>query len=209
MSEQKENIIKKAVELFNQVGIRSCSMDDICRELGISKKTLYQYFATKDELVEAMLKRHAERAKECAEQDERSHVSALDVMLHVLASTQKMKDVRRVPPLLYDLKKYYPQQFENHLRAITRINKESMTRLVKRGIEEGDFREEIDCDLCGTLFAELNQQAMNNITKLAQWENFAEFSIFTVDLLIRGIVNEHGLAKLESRGDCIVHSEKV
>lgn len=196
MNEVKENIIKKAVELFNQVGIRSCSMDDICRELGISKKTLYQYYATKDELVEAMLRRHAERAKECAEQDETSHVSALDVLLHILASTQKMKDVRRVPPLLFDLKKYYPQQYEDHVRALARINKESMARLIKRGIEEGDFRTDIDSELCATFFSELNQQAMNNITRLAQMENFAEFSIFAVDLLIRGIVNEQGLKKV-------------
>lgn len=196
MSEVKENIIKKAVELFNQVGIRSCSMDDLCHELGISKKTLYQYYATKDELVEAMLKRHVERAKECVEQDEKSRVSALDVMLHILASTQKMKDVRRVPPLVYDLKKYYPQQFENHIRAIAQVNKDSMTRLIKRGIAEGDFRAEIDAELCATLFSELNQQAMNNITRLAQMENFGEFSTFTVDLLIRGIVNEQGLKKV-------------
>lgn len=201
MTEVRENIIKKAVELFNQVGIRSCSMDDICRELGISKKTLYQYFATKDELVEAMLHRHEEHSRECAINDEKNHVSAMEVMLHFLQTMDKMKDVRRVPPLLFDLKKYYPQQFDAHVRALTRVNKEYITRLLKRGIEEGDFRQDLNAEMCGIFFAELNQHALNNLPSMVQMENFAEYNIFALDLLIRGIVSEQGLRKM-SGGKC-------
>lgn len=199
MNEVKENIIKKAEELFNQVGIRSCSMDDLCHELGISKKTLYQYFATKEELVDAMLKRHVERAIECAEQDERNHVSAMDVMMHVLESMEKMKDVRRIPPLLYDLKKYYPQQFEAHVQTLAKVNREYMTRLLKRGIDEGDFRADLDAEMGGQMLSELNQQAMNNITRLIQMENFSEFGTFTIDLIIRGIASEQGLIKIKAK----------
>lgn len=196
MNEVKDNIIKKAAELFNQVGIRSCSIDDICRELGISKKTFYQYFETKDQLVEAMLTRHEEHVKHCAAENENNHVSAIEVLLHFLEAAEKMKDVRRVPPLLFDLKKYYPLLFEAHTSALARINKEYMTRLLERGKAEGDFRADLDANLCGTLLSEMNQQALNNINQLAQLDNFAELSVFTVDLVIRGIVSEQGLAKI-------------
>jgi AcrR family transcriptional regulator len=50
----KERILLKAHELFNRYGIRSVSMDDLSAQLGMSKKTLYQYFADKDELVNAI-----------------------------------------------------------------------------------------------------------------------------------------------------------
>src|SRR3982074_1681456 len=53
--EVKERILTKADELFMQYGIRSVSMDDIATQLGISKKTIYQYFADKDELVDAVV----------------------------------------------------------------------------------------------------------------------------------------------------------
>ena len=54
-NDQKIHIIKTAGELFFRLGIRSVSIDDICRELGMSKKTFYVYFASKDELIEQML----------------------------------------------------------------------------------------------------------------------------------------------------------
>ncbi|NTW32950.1 MAG: TetR/AcrR family transcriptional regulator, partial [Bacteroidetes bacterium] len=50
-----EEIIKKVLELYMKFGIKSVSMDDAARELGISKKTLYQYFKDKDELVKKVV----------------------------------------------------------------------------------------------------------------------------------------------------------
>ena len=54
----KERILGKAEELFMQYGIRSVSMDDIANSLGMSKKTLYQYYADKDELVDSVVESH-------------------------------------------------------------------------------------------------------------------------------------------------------
>jgi hypothetical protein len=56
--EAKERILLKAKALFMQYGIRSVSMDDIANSLGMSKKTLYQYYADKDELVDAVVEQH-------------------------------------------------------------------------------------------------------------------------------------------------------
>ena len=57
MTDMKEEILKVAAEKMQNVGIRSLSIDDICRLLGISKKTFYVYFETKEALVEEMLRR--------------------------------------------------------------------------------------------------------------------------------------------------------
>src|SRR5688500_346691 len=58
LMDTKERIREQAHELFMQYGIRSVSMDDIANQLGMSKKTLYQYFADKDQLVEAVVDVH-------------------------------------------------------------------------------------------------------------------------------------------------------
>ena len=64
----KERIQNKAEELFMQFGIRSVSMDDIANNLGMSKKTVYQYFVDKDELVEAVVQAHISGVqKECVD----------------------------------------------------------------------------------------------------------------------------------------------
>ena len=53
--EKRQDIIQKVMALYLQFGIRSVTMDDVVREVGISKKTLYQYFTDKSELVAAVI----------------------------------------------------------------------------------------------------------------------------------------------------------
>ncbi len=54
----KDKILKGAADLFTRYGIRSISMDDIARHLSVSKKTLYQHFVDKDELVTMVTQAH-------------------------------------------------------------------------------------------------------------------------------------------------------
>jgi AcrR family transcriptional regulator len=61
--EQRDRIQEKANEMFMRYGIRSVSMDDIAGQLGMSKKTLYQYFSDKDELVDAVMQAELRVAK--------------------------------------------------------------------------------------------------------------------------------------------------
>ena len=61
MNDVRENILQVAIERMQQVGIRSVSVDDICHELGMSKKTFYVYFASKDDLVQAILHKHEQK----------------------------------------------------------------------------------------------------------------------------------------------------
>lgn len=109
--DQKCHIIKTAGELFFRLGIRSVSIDDICRELGMSKKTFYVYFASKDELIEQMLQANLDYMA-----DKMNGLLALKdfrqlVKVFIKRQESEKNDVRRVPQLVYDLKKYYPRQF--------------------------------------------------------------------------------------------------
>ena len=110
-NDQQIQIIKTAGELFFRLGIRSVSIDDICREMGMSKKTFYVYFESKDALIEQMLQANLAYI-------EGKMVDLLEVkdfrqiVKRFLKRQETEKnDVRRVPQLVYDLKKYYPRQF--------------------------------------------------------------------------------------------------
>ena len=61
MADIKDEILKIAIARMQRVGIRSVSIDDICHEMGMSKKTLYVYFASKDDLVQAILREHEQK----------------------------------------------------------------------------------------------------------------------------------------------------
>jgi len=109
MSEEvQKNIVKTAGELFFRLGIRSVSIDDICRELGMSKKTFYVYFASKDELIEQMLQANLDYMA-----DKMNGLLALKdfrqlVKVFIKRQESEKNDVRRVPQLVYNLKSIIP-----------------------------------------------------------------------------------------------------
>ena len=68
MNITKENILMQAEAFFLKYGFRNVTMDDLCKEMGISKKTLYQYFQTKDALVEACILGYMEKEADKVQQ---------------------------------------------------------------------------------------------------------------------------------------------
>ena len=105
MADLHSEIIKKSGDMFYRLGIRSVSIDDICHELGISKKTFYVYFSSKDALVEQLLSANVAKM----EQKMRTTMESSDFSEIVRKFTQwvttENEDVRKVPQLVYDLKK--------------------------------------------------------------------------------------------------------
>ena len=112
----KERIMVKAEELFMQFGIRSVSMDDIANNLGMSKKTLYQYYADKDELVDAVIGDHINGIEtECLNWRTHAKDAIHEIFLtmeHILEELSNMN-----PMLLHDLEKFHTDHF-NGLRII-------------------------------------------------------------------------------------------
>src|SRR5215471_4248511 len=104
--EVKERIMVKAEELFMQYGIRSVSMDDIANSLGMSKKTLYQYYADKDELVVAVVAAHIEGMQEdCASCRKDARDAIHEIFITMERIMQEFNNMN--PMLLYDMEKFH------------------------------------------------------------------------------------------------------
>src|SRR5258706_1385580 len=104
----KDKILRGAADLFTRYGIRSISMDDIARHLAVSKKTLYQHFADKDELVTVASEAHIEESKKQFESFTTEAINAIDELAKI--SVCLRKDMTEMnPSLLFDLKKYHPK----------------------------------------------------------------------------------------------------
>lgn len=108
----KERILEKAHELFNRYGLRSVSMDDIAAQAGMSKKTLYQYFTDKEELVNGVFNAIIEENKShCCYSQKVAHNALLEVF-QAFDQVQEMF-ANMNPAILYDMEKYHPQTFQN------------------------------------------------------------------------------------------------
>jgi TetR/AcrR family transcriptional regulator, cholesterol catabolism regulator len=146
--ETKDKILIGAEGLFMKYGIRSVSMDDIARHLSVSKKTLYQHFADKDELVTMMSQQHMMRdVKEYEELTNASENSIDELNKISLQIKCDMEDMN--PSLLYDLQKFHPKAWALWLDHKNDFIKSSIVRNLKQGIKEGYFRAEINPEMMG------------------------------------------------------------
>ena len=198
MTDMKENILRVATPRMQQVGIRSVSIEDLCKELGISKKTFYVYFPSKDDLVDAMLHAHETKITHDVQ-----HLVANKTVVQLLVDWTKIakqteKSSHQTPPVLYDLKKYYPNLFKQHLKRVRRVKQEFLVQFLQKGQTEGIFRQEIDVEVASMLMVnthlmlaeyadnhELNPQEIRHIGKTS------------MDILLRGIFTPEGLQTLE------------
>lgn len=199
MSDQKNHIIKTAGELFFRLGIRSVSIDDICRELGMSKKTFYVYFASKDELIEQMLQANLNYIS--GKMEELAAVGDFRLIVKKFIKRQEAEknDVRRVPQLVYDLKKYYPRQFADFQMKCFETQKNYLMRYLEMGVAQGLVRSNLDIELTAVLFAKIHSDAIRDIEVIeAHNHNMHQLGHTAMDIFVRGVLSEEGLKLFES-----------
>lgn len=194
MVEQQEKIIHVAGEMFFRLGIRSVSIDDICRELGISKKTFYVYFESKDALIERLLQTNLEYIS-----SKMADLAALRdfrqlVKLFLKRQQNEKNDVRRVPQLVYDLKKYYPRQFADFQERCFAIHKQYLVQYIQIGVEQGLVRANLNVEISALIFARIYSNAIRDFEELEAYNyNMHQLGHAALDILVRGILSKDGL----------------
>lgn len=198
MDEKLELILSESVRLFKKNGIRSVTMDDIAKEMGMSKKTIYQYFANKTELVEQVLNYMLESQNVVCIREEQAGMNAIDVLLAVSRNvSRQMKDMN--PINAFELQKYYPAIY----RAFVVKKREHVFDQIKRnftqGISEGIYRTDLDVELVARLY--IQKLVDVHDPEFLESVNFGFEKVFQVifDNHIRGIANAEGLAYYEKQ----------
>ena len=195
MSEdQRKHIIKTAGEMFFRLGIRSVSVDDICRELGMSKKTFYVYFESKDALIEQMLQANLDYI--AAKMEELVALKDFRQLVKVFIKRQEAEknDVRRVPQLVYDLKKYYPRQFADFQIKCFETQKNYIMQYLEQGVAQGLVRANLNIELTAVLFAKIHSDAIRDFEVIeAHNHNMHQLAHTAMDVFVRGVLSEEGL----------------
>jgi AcrR family transcriptional regulator len=144
--EVKERILTKAAGLFSRYGIRSITMDEIASQLGISKKTIYQFFTDKDDMVSAVIEQEIKKNEtECNEF--RDH--AADAVHQVFLALESLEEMLKYtnPLMLYDLEKHHPRSFlklrDYKYQFLYRILIDNL----QWGIEEETYRRDLNKDI--------------------------------------------------------------
>ena len=188
------NIIKTAGDMFFRLGIRSVSIDDICHELGMSKKTFYVYFASKDELVEQLLQANIDYMASKMEGLLKTGDFKQLVAKFIKHQEAEKNDVRRVPQLVYDLKKYYPRQFAQFQVNCFETQKEYIQRYLEMGQKAGLVRANLNIELVAVLFAKIHSDAIRDFEEIeGHGHNMHQLGHTAMDVFVRGVLSEEGL----------------
>lgn len=189
--EINERIIVAADSLFMKYGARSVTMDDIARELSVSKKTIYQYYKDKDEIVTLVSKAHIDQEKKEFTEISETSDSAIEEIFKISQCIRKM--VTEInPSLLFDLQKYHRKAWDLYLDYKTEFIKNSVVSNLDRGIKEGCYREELDAEVIATYRVEQVQMAFDDKIFPTKKFKFPQVQMQLFDHFIHGLLTDKG-----------------
>ena len=192
----KDQILLKATDLFLTLGFKSVTMDDIAAEMGISKKTIYQHYSNKDQLVEASTM-HLFETISCGIDQicalENNPVEELFLIKDFVMKNLKNESASPI----YQLQKYYPKIHKTlMMRQFAKMGDCVIVNLEK-GIAQGFFRKEMNTSLIARFYF----AGMTSLkdTEIFNPEEFPSLSIQMayLEYHLRGICTEKGIQKLE------------
>lgn len=193
----KSSLFASARDMFLKYGVKSVSMDDIARLLGVSKKTIYQSVENKKGLIHAVIKTFVKEEHSAIGKITSTTENAVEEMVsiarHVLKSMKMMN-----PTLTYDLKKYYPGTWEfveeHHFSHIEKVIRKNLIR----GKVEGLYRDNINENILSKMYVGMAQ--------LIVTEHIFSFKEHELSTLFQNYIEYHLNGILNERGRSIYHS---
>jgi AcrR family transcriptional regulator len=155
-----DRILNSARDLFFKFGIRSVTMDDLARKLGISKKTLYNAYKNKNDIVETItmkfLKNHAENYELLV-------IESNDAVKELLMLMESLNYIfeRLNTKMIFDMQRYFPEAWQIFTEYKNSIMLNKIISNLKRGIKEGLYRRDINVEIIAQMRLEQIQIAMD------------------------------------------------
>ncbi len=192
------DILERVRELFYKYGVRSVSIDDICRDIGFSKKKLYEYIKSKHELVEKLLEHERRNFEIIFSQYNFEGVNAIDILLTVSKELgENFRDIS--PSMTFDLKKYYPEIYHRHVEERIEFIFQKIQINLTKGIGQGIYRTDLSVELLSRLYIRRLMDLHNPEVFPADRYSFRTIFDVMIDNFIRGIATENGLAYYEAK----------
>ena len=142
----RERITEEAAVLFMKFGIRSVTMDSIAHHLGMSKRTIYENFADKDELLISVINSMASKQKDVFMKIMNEADNVIEALFEMLRiASNHLTNIN--PTYFMDLKKYHYKVYEHICQKGDIRNFEMSLAMLRRGVEEKIFREDINIDI--------------------------------------------------------------
>ncbi|MDO5656000.1 MAG: TetR/AcrR family transcriptional regulator [Flavobacteriaceae bacterium] len=189
---KKEKHLERIISLFNQHGYWKIRVDDIARELKISKKTLYIEFENKKDIIRQSILHRIEKITDSSKKAEAESDNAIIAFFKILTEFYNIVDIEQDRENFQALQKYYMELFEFQIDQIYSVIKNVISNNYIRGIEEGLYSQEFDADFIGRYYA------LSYLTnRLSKYTNLSPKVLKqqkdnTIKLILNGMTTEKG-----------------
>ena len=189
----RERILDAAMKAFAERGVKTVKMDDIAQALTISKRTLYEVFDTKEQVIFEGLKRyHRLKGEALADFARDGSHDVLDIIIYLYRS--HIKENGALKPAFYEEIGKYPQIVE-YLNKQKQKNQQDFIRFVRRGVDEGYFRSDINYIIIAHVFEALGSYMQQ--MHLYEKYSFEELFFNMLFVTLRGFCTAKGIEKLD------------
>jgi len=189
-------LLEKSAELFKKYGIKNLTMDDVAKELGMSKKTIYRFVENKSELVKLTLQNYLDAERKQLESVLKPAENSVDEMIQMVSYFyNQVRDFN--PSALTDLQKYYPETWDLYHKHRFHFILDRIEENVKSGVKQGVYRSDLNADIISKVYIGgidmLANQDLFPVKKYVYIEIYKEY----LNYHLRGIVSSKGLKYLE------------
>lgn len=195
---QEQEMIMGALSLFDKYGIRSVTMDDVAREMAVSKKTLYKYFENKADLVHKCIMTIFDHIQSCMMDIHSSAQNAIDELFDIdNVIRQILKDHN--PGLQFQLHKYYPQTAKAMYEGRRHLINKMISENIDNGKRNGLFRDNVDSEIITHLYCSKVDSIRDDQEDLMRKFHTKKVMRQALEYHIRGIASDKGLKYLEEK----------
>lgn len=195
--EPKERIRAKAHEIFLRYGIRSISMDEIATQLGVSKKTIYQFFADKDALVDDIIADEIKYMEyDCLQCGLRARDAVDEIMITMVQVLEQFSNMN--PIVIHDLQKYHNASYQRIVRHKSDFLLNIISNNIERGIQEGLYRPEINVEIMSRFHVESMMIAFNIELYTPKKFNLVEVTRELIEHYVFGLATPKGYEQIRT-----------
>jgi AcrR family transcriptional regulator len=195
-SPTRDRILEQSQSLFFKIGVRNVTMDDIARELGISKKTIYQHFKNKAEIVREVSVAHCQQNEKEAVEIAHTAENAIDELFKVMVWVSNT--IKKLAPnLIFEVQKYYPESWKLFQKHENRFVLGMVKENLRRGMDEGLYREDIDIEIIARMrMAQVNASFDEDLLPNRKFPRL-KVQLQMLEMYMRGLATPKGLKLIE------------
>jgi len=192
----QEQILKGAEDLFFHYGIKNVTMDDIAKHLSMSKRTIYENYPTKDDIVGTLLTNHLDQNMDLCKTRGHESKNAIEEIVFMMQHVRDMFS-RMSPRILFELKKFHPKAWDQFQEFKLKFLMKTISDNINRGIEEGIYRKNLNVEVLARLRIEQVELAWNPEIFPSPHFDLKDVQLSMLDHFLYGITNIKGHRMVE------------